>query len=95
MFMMMQIYAVKKGFTRKSLDEKQIVILAFITSGFVYGISYILPFFFYAFLGLALAYMEQQPETHSFILESARRRKKKLQSLRSTKTSSNHTVTSY
>ncbi|WP_266204816.1 O-antigen ligase family protein [Pontibacter kalidii] len=84
LFMMMKIYALRKGFTSNTLDEKQIVILAFISSGFVYGISYILPFFFYAFLGLALAYMEQHPENYTFIRESGMRMRARRRALQKT-----------
>ncbi|MCJ8163493.1 O-antigen ligase family protein [Pontibacter sp. E15-1] len=93
LFMMMQFYVVKKGFGRNVLNEKQIVILAFIVSGFVYGVSYILPYFFYAFLGLAIAYLEQAVPHHSFVLESVRRRKEALRNARANKISDLRSVT--
>jgi O-antigen ligase len=95
LFMMMQFYALKKGFSLRVLNEKQIVILAFITSGFVYGASYILPYFFYAFLGLAIAYMEQNSPSYSYLLESIRRRKEKIKKNRLQRISSQQIATSY
>ncbi|MDX5438663.1 MAG: O-antigen ligase family protein, partial [Pontibacter sp.] len=95
LFMLMQFYAVKKGFTSRTLNEKQIVIFAFITSGFVYGISYILPYFFYAFLGLAIAYLEQTPEQYSFLPAFGQRRRARINNLRLDRIRSRQPVTSY
>ncbi|MCX2741163.1 O-antigen ligase family protein [Pontibacter anaerobius] len=95
MFMMMYFYSIVKGFTRRLLNEKQIVLLAFITSGLVYGISYILPYFFYAFLGLAIAYLEQDMSQYSFLPDFGRRRKERIRKLRLERISIKQAATSY
>lgn len=74
LFFMMFFRAVKKGFGARAINEEQIVLLAFICSGFVYGISYILPYFYYAFLGLAIAYLERTDHSYpNFVQRSGMR----------------------
>lgn len=95
LFLLMYFFAIKKGFTGKRLNEKQIVIFAFICSGLVYGISYILPYFFYAFLGLAIAYLEQDTQQYSFLSDFGQRRSEKIKKLRLQKITSQPAATSY
>ncbi|WP_299759203.1 O-antigen ligase family protein [uncultured Pontibacter sp.] len=95
LFLLMYFFAIKKGFTGKRLNEKQIVIFAFICSGLVYGISYILPYFFYAFLGLAIAYLEQDTQQYSFLSDFGQRRREKIKKLRLQKITSQPAATSY
>lgn len=79
LYLMMHFYMMKKGFTSKTLDENQILLLSFISSGIVYGFSYVLPYFFYAILGVGIAYMENMSqESKSYLPEFARRRREKL-----------------
>jgi hypothetical protein len=82
LYLMMHFYMMKKGFTSKTLDENQILLLSFISSGIVYGFSYVLPYFFYAVLGVGIAYMENKSqESKSYLPEFARRRREKLQAV--------------
>ncbi|WP_276497253.1 O-antigen ligase family protein [Pontibacter litorisediminis] len=93
LFMLMQFYAMKKGFAGKRLNEKQIVILAFISSGLVYGISYILPYFYYAFLGLAIAYLEQDITQYTFLPDFAKRRRDRISQRKRDRITALQTVT--
>jgi hypothetical protein len=83
MYLMMHFYMMKKGFTSRTLDENQILLLSFISSGIVYGFSYVLPYFFYAVLGMGIAYMENKTQDYqSYLPNFARRRREKLQEFR-------------
>ncbi|WP_018478618.1 O-antigen ligase family protein [Pontibacter roseus] len=83
LYLMMHFYMMKKGFGARALDENQILLLSFLSSGIVYGFSYVLPYFFYAVLGMGIAYMENKAQgNESFLPDFARRRRERLQALR-------------
>ncbi|MEJ8757028.1 O-antigen ligase family protein [Pontibacter sp. H259] len=65
------------------LTENQIMLVSFILSGFVFGLSYILPPYFYALLGLAIVMLEEdQTEKTSYLVAFAARKKRELLALR-------------
>lgn len=83
LFWLVKFYAIHRGFKLKHLGQEQIVLLAFISSGFVFGISYILPYFFYAILGLTIAYLDSPAEDNvSYLADFAKRRKDRINKLR-------------
>ncbi|WP_299826463.1 O-antigen ligase family protein [uncultured Pontibacter sp.] len=82
LFWLVKFYAIHRGFKLKHLTQEQIVLLSFITSGFVFGISYILPYFFYAILGLTIAYLDSPAEENvSYLVDFAKRRKERIRKL--------------
>ena len=94
LFWMVKFYAVHRGFRLKHLGQEQIVLLAFISSGFVFGISYILPYFFYAVLGLTIAYLDSPSEDNvSHLVGFAKRRKAYIRRLRSQQIKSPELIT--
>ncbi|MDX5421251.1 MAG: O-antigen ligase family protein [Hymenobacteraceae bacterium] len=83
LYLLQAVYAIWKGLRMKRLTENQIMLLSFILSGFVFGISYILPPYFYGVLGWAIVALEEEQTTRtSYLVEFARRRKTALQALR-------------
>ncbi|MFD2245450.1 O-antigen ligase family protein [Pontibacter ruber] len=83
LYCLQAVYATVNGLRKKSLTVNQIMLLSFIMSGFIFGISYVLPVFFYAVLGWAIATLEvDKVERSNFLVEAAHRRKYRLQALR-------------
>ncbi|MDO6388880.1 O-antigen ligase family protein [Pontibacter sp. BT731] len=58
-YCIMPIYAIVKGLRSKAMTVNQIILIAFISTGFAYGFSYVLPVFYYAILGWTIVYMEE------------------------------------
>lgn len=58
-YSIMPIYAIAKGLRSKAMTVNQIILIAFISTGFIYSFSYVLPVFYYAVLGWAIVYMEE------------------------------------
>lgn len=56
------IYALIKGFKKRSLTLEEITWLAFAGSGLVYGLAYTLPFFYFGILGIALSYLDYRKQ---------------------------------
>jgi hypothetical protein len=76
---MVKFYAIGKTIKKRKLDQEQILLIAFISSGFIFGLSYVLPYFFYAILGLTVAYLDQNDiQFTSFLKGFARRRHERL-----------------
>lgn len=83
LFLWQAFYAIWKALRVKRLNEKQIIMIAFIISGFVFGISYILPAYYYGILGLTIVLLEEdEPDRTSYLREFATRRKRQLIVLR-------------
>ncbi|MFD2515325.1 O-antigen ligase family protein [Pontibacter locisalis] len=80
---MVKFYAIGKTVRARALDQEQILLMAFISSGFVFGLSYVLPYFFYAILGLTVAYLDSNNnENFTFLKDFAHRRKDRIASRR-------------
>jgi len=76
-------YGIFKALRMPKLTSTQIMLISFALSGFVFGISYILPPFFYGVLGWAIVSLEEeQTEQGSYILDFARRRKERILALK-------------
>lgn len=83
LFCMLAIYAISKSLKKKAITDKEIILVSFISTGFVFGISYVLPAFFYAFVGWTIVTVEEERiERLSFLYEFVQRRKEKLLELR-------------
>lgn len=79
LFWLVKFYAIGRVFRKKYLNQEQIVLMAFISSGFVFGLSYVLPYFFYAILGLTLIYLDtDDEEPQTYLKEFAQRRRERI-----------------
>ncbi|WP_299707737.1 O-antigen ligase [uncultured Pontibacter sp.] len=77
-YSIMPIYAIAKGLRSKAMTVNQIILIAFISTGFLYGFSYVLPVFYYAILGWAIVVMEEDGvEPTSYLRDFAARWKAK------------------
>jgi hypothetical protein len=91
LFLLQAFYAIWKTFRIPVLTDKQIMLISFILSGFVFGLSYIFPPFFYGILGWCIVTLEEdndQGET-SYLMDFVQRRKERLQALKAKLISSN------
>jgi hypothetical protein len=61
-FIIPMLYLVIKAYRVPALNPDQIIIITFALSGIVYGLSYDWPSWFYGILGIALAYIDREPE---------------------------------
>jgi O-antigen ligase len=61
-------FFIRKILTGKSLNVEQVSLLVFSLSGFVFGISYNLPSFYFAFLGLTFYFLDQKESPNDKIL---------------------------
>jgi hypothetical protein len=83
LYLLQSVYATINGLRKKSLTVNQIILLSYTISGFIFGISYVLPVFFYAVLGWTIATLEvDRIPRINFLVEGAIRRKRKLQALK-------------
>jgi fatty acid desaturase len=74
----MPIYAIVKGLRSKAMTVHQIILVAFISTGFIYGFSYVLPVFYYGVLGWTIVVMEEEDaERTSYLRDFAARWKAK------------------
>ncbi|TPE43058.1 O-antigen ligase family protein [Pontibacter mangrovi] len=74
LYLLISLYPIIKAFRSRVLTINQIMLVAFVSSGFVFGISYVLPVFFYGVLGWAIAAVEVEKVMYpSFIHESGQR----------------------
>ena len=69
-YSIMPIYAIVKGLRSKAMTVHQIILVAFISTGFVYGFSYVLPVFYYGVLGWTIVVMEEEKTERSSYLRS-------------------------
>lgn len=77
-YCIMPIYAIVKGLRSKAMTVHQIILVAFISTGFAYGFSYVLPVFYYAILGWTIVVMEEENiERSSYLPDFAFRWKAK------------------
>lgn len=76
LYLLIALYPILKAFRMRALTINQILLVAFISSGFVFGVSYVLPVFFYGVLGWAIAAIEmERVEYPTFIRQSGLRMK--------------------
>ncbi|RIJ34366.1 O-antigen ligase family protein [Pontibacter oryzae] len=76
LYLLIALYPILKAFRMRVLTINQILLVAFISSGFVFGVSYVLPVFFYGVLGWAIAAIEmERVEYPTFIRQSGLRMK--------------------
>jgi len=76
LFLLIALYPIVKGLRSRALTINQIMLIAFVSSGFIFSISYVLPVFYYGILGWAIAAVEEEKVSHtSFITESGQRMK--------------------
>ena len=77
-YSIMPIYAIVKGLRSKAMTVHQIILVAFISTGFIYGFSYVLPVFYYGVLGWTIVVMEEEDaERTSYLRDFAARWKAK------------------
>lgn len=83
MFMLQFGYGVWKTIKKSKLTENQIILAAFVSSGIVFGLSYILPVFFYGVMGWAIVALEEddKEEVSSYLPDFARRRRERIHAL--------------
>ncbi|MFT2007799.1 O-antigen ligase family protein [Pontibacter sp. 13R65] len=82
-FLMLTWQTIKYVFRVRYMTIRQIMLLSFILSGFIFGISYVLPVFFYAVLGWAIVLMEEEvPAPVTYLKQSVWRRKLRLRELK-------------
>lgn len=73
-YFMTMIHPIRKSITKSPLPIIQIILLTFIASGFVYGISYILPPFYFGVLGFCITLIEEKNTAiTSYLKQSSRR----------------------
>lgn len=85
LFLLFYLHPIVMAFRRRVLTINQIILVAFISSGFVFGISYVLPVFFYGVVGWAIAAMEEERVTYKTrIQESGMRMRARRESLQKT-----------
>jgi O-antigen ligase len=78
LFLIPTLYAILRGIKMETLNTNQIILYAFACSGFVFGLSYVLPPFYYGCLGLCLALLEKDSEEQtSYLLDFADRMRQK------------------
>ena len=78
LYLLISVYPIVKAFTSRVLTINQIILVAFISSGFIFGISYVLPVFFYGVLGWAIAAIEEERVKYTtFVRASGMRMKAK------------------
>ncbi|MBC5772978.1 O-antigen ligase family protein [Pontibacter sp. KCTC 32443] len=83
LYLLQAVYGIWRGLRMPMLTNNQIMLLSFVLSGFVFGISYILPPFFYGVLGWAIVALEEEHnERTSYLLAFVRRRKATLQAIK-------------
>ncbi|QCR22814.1 O-antigen ligase [Pontibacter sp. SGAir0037] len=83
LFCLAALYVIWKSLTKRSITDKEIILVSFVSTGFVFGISYVLPAFYYAFLGWAIATVEEERIEHVTYLKAfAQRRKANLIALK-------------
>ncbi|CAM3675662.1 O-antigen ligase family protein [Pontibacter korlensis] len=76
LYLLIGLYPIVKAIRQRVLTINQIILVAFVSSGFIFGISYVLPVFFYGVLGWAIAAIEMEKVTYStFVRESGMRMK--------------------
>lgn len=76
LYLLIALYPILKAMRKKSLTVNQIILVSFVSSGFIFGISYVLPVFFYGMLGWAIAAIEEEDISHqSYIRASGQRMK--------------------
>ncbi|MBC5991212.1 O-antigen ligase family protein [Pontibacter cellulosilyticus] len=76
LFLLISLYPIVKAMRMRVLTINQIILVSFLSSGFIFGISYVLPVFFYGVLGWAIAAIEEEKVTYqTFIQKSGMRMK--------------------
>lgn len=76
LYLLIALYPILKAVRMQKLTINQIILVAFISSGFIFGISYVLPVFFYGVLGWAIAAIEEESvHKPSFVRASGQRMK--------------------
>ena len=78
LFLIPALYAIVKGIRRKGLTTNQIILFSFVVSGFVFGLSYVLPPFYYAGLGWCIVALENETlHQRSYLTDFAYRMRQK------------------
>jgi len=60
LFLIPTLYAIVKGLRMKGLTTNQIILFTFVCSGFIFGLSYVVPPFYYAGIGWCIAALETE-----------------------------------
>ncbi|MHA6249950.1 O-antigen ligase family protein [Pontibacter sp. CAU 1760] len=60
LYLFLALYPIIKAMRTRVLTINQIILVSFISSGFVFGVSYVLPVFFYGVLGWCIAAIEEE-----------------------------------
>lgn len=83
LFLLQFGYGVYKTLRQPKLTEHQIILAAFTFSGIIFGLSYILPIFFYAVMGWTIVAIEEdgKQEVSSYLPDFARRRRERIREL--------------
>jgi O-Antigen ligase len=85
LYLMIGLYPIIKALRQRVLTINQIILVSFITSGFIFGISYVLPVFFYGVLGWAIAAVEEERVTYpTRVRESGTRMRARRKALQKT-----------
>ncbi|GAA4437982.1 hypothetical protein GCM10023188_32800 [Pontibacter saemangeumensis] len=73
-YFLTMVHPIRKSFGKPQLTIIQIILLTFISTGFVYGISYILPPFYFGILGWCITILEQKNNAYqSYLKQSSQR----------------------
>lgn len=73
-YFLAMVRPLSKSFGRSHLSITQMILLTFVSTGFVYGISYILPPFYFGILGWCIAIIEPKDNTYtSYLIQSSQR----------------------
>jgi hypothetical protein len=73
-YFLAMVHPLRKSISRPQLSIIQIIILTFISTGFVYGISYILPPFYFGVLGWCITILEQKNNAYATYLKQSAQR---------------------
>jgi O-antigen ligase len=76
LYLLIGLYPIVKAMRSRVLTINQIILVSFVSSGFIFGISYVLPVFFYGVLGWCITVMEEETVTYpTFVRTSGQRMK--------------------
>ncbi|GAB3203904.1 O-antigen ligase [Pontibacter aydingkolensis] len=78
LFLLISVYPIVKAIRMRVLTINQIMLVAFISSGFIFGISYVLPIFFYGVIGWTIAAIEEEKVTYPTFIHASGMRMKSL-----------------
>ncbi len=76
LYLLIGLYPIIKSIRMRMLTINQIILVSFVSSGFIFGISYVLPVFFFGVLGWCIAAMEEEKVSRpTFVRLSGQRMK--------------------